>query len=80
MTFISAVFATGSRDGSLILWDTRSSTKCSRLPATQHPDQTICPPHSQKKKQLNDASQSSSVTGVIFQDDNTLISSGSYDQ
>ncbi|KAL0273431.1 UNVERIFIED_CONTAM: hypothetical protein PYX00_006093 [Menopon gallinae] len=83
----TSVFATGSRDGSLILWDARCSRKCSKLPVSHLPDQVIYFAAStsrfdfKKKGSPPKASpHSCSVTGLVFQNDNTLISSGSAEQ
>lgn len=78
------MFATGSRDGSLILWDTRSCKKSSEIPIK--PDQIIPSAAGtsafvpKKRYCPKEASQPNSVTGLTFQSDNTLISSGSTDQ
>lgn len=87
MFYISAVFVTGSRDGSLILWDARCSRKCSKLPVSHLPDQIIyfaanTSKFDFKKKgnPLEHPPNSCSVTGLVFQNDNTLISSGSAEQ
>ncbi|KAK6619282.1 hypothetical protein RUM44_003664 [Polyplax serrata] len=84
----TAVFATGSRDGSLMIWDARAQKKCATF--THHvPDQIISsgagasPVGTKcgtKKPGLSlELLNCKSVTGLVFQNDNTLISCGSLD-
>lgn len=75
----SAVFATGSRDGAIMIWDIRANHN--GLPK---PDNTIFGAHkvkvpsistkqsSSKKSQQNSVMQS--VTSLVFQDDYNLLS------
>lgn len=85
----SAVFATGGRDGAILIWDTRA---VSNLGSTQRADNCIYSGHaggpgtpvSQRKRtartpKLCPTATSSSITGLVFQDDNTLISCGAGD-
>ncbi|XP_017779960.1 PREDICTED: protein lethal(2)denticleless [Nicrophorus vespilloides] len=81
----SSIFATGSRDGSIRVWDTRSIQASNLIAAS---DRVIQHSHCKTtpttwKKRLNYSSSSvsaaNSVTGLVFQNDNTLISCGSGD-
>lgn len=85
----SAVFATGGRDGSILIWDTRATLNLDLMPRA---DNCILSGHaggpgtplSHRKKtrhtpKLNPNVSSSSITGLVFQDDHTLISCGAGD-
>ncbi|XP_033226127.1 protein lethal(2)denticleless [Belonocnema kinseyi] len=73
----NAVFATGARDGVIMVWDTRANHG-----VNPKPDNCMMNAHaigkslsnSAKKKCLTPASRSQSITGLAFQDDFTLIS------
>ncbi|CAH0561463.1 unnamed protein product [Brassicogethes aeneus] len=77
-------FATGGRDGDIILWDVRTSTE-----VMGHPDKVIHSAHvakthhhtpSRRKKCMTSTrSGVKSVTGLVFQNENTLISCGAGD-
>ncbi|XP_032685046.1 protein lethal(2)denticleless isoform X2 [Odontomachus brunneus] len=69
-----AVFATGARDGVIMIWDIRA--KHLHQP---RPDNCIMYGHPngstfKKRRKLLQPSRSQSITGLIFQDDFTLIS------
>lgn len=80
-----SVFATGARDGNIIVWDTRTDVGS----FIGKPDRVISNSHSAgrktgtKRKCFCSPSTSSvgnkSVTGLVFQDDNTLVSCGAGD-
>ncbi|XP_023297459.2 protein lethal(2)denticleless [Lucilia cuprina] len=84
----SSVFATGGRDGAIIIWDTRANLN---LDMTPRADNCIYSGHvggpgtpvSQRKRsrtpKMPPNTTSSSVTGLAFQDENTLISCGAGD-
>lgn len=86
----TSTFATGGRDGTIIVWDTRAK---SQVCACLHDCQTILPEkviHNShhvthkvitpkgktKKNQLNTISGANSVTGLVFRDVGTLVSCG----
>lgn len=84
-----AVFATGARDGAIFVWDTRANFNLSYI--TQ-PDRIISNSHnipntpgsgSKFKKRLvplvTNVSGANSVTGLVFQNDMSLISCGAGD-
>lgn len=82
-----AVFATGSRDGSIYFWDTRTKVSNDYI---KKPDILIFNSHnvphtpsSKSKKKFpvrnRNISATDSVTSIVFQDDNTLISCGAGD-
>ncbi|KYQ59902.1 Protein lethal(2)denticleless [Trachymyrmex zeteki] len=70
-----AVFATGARDGFIIIWDVRANHN-----DHPKPDNCIANAHSYggfsntKKKSHTQPSRAHSITGLVFQDDFTLIS------
>lgn len=89
----SSVFATGGRDGSIYVWDTRSNCAGGYFSFYRNvnlPDRTIQQSHkvvnkpgtpsSKTKKKISETgtgvSGANSVTGLVFQDENTLISCG----
>ncbi|RZC33981.1 WD40 domain containing protein [Asbolus verrucosus] len=81
-----SVFATGGRDGNIIVWDTRTDVgsfigKADRTIFNSHNTKTT--PSKTRKKCVclspSTASSAKSVTGLVFQDDNTLISCGAGD-
>ncbi|XP_076297342.1 WD40 domain-containing protein denticleless [Lasioglossum baleicum] len=71
-----AVFATGARDGSIMLWDIRANHH------GQHkPDNCIANAHyvgfignMRQRRAINRASRAESITGLAFQDDVNLLS------
>lgn len=85
----SAVFATGGRDGSILIWDTRARHSLDLVPRADNcimsghaggPGTPIS--HRKKTRQtpkLPPYASSSSITGLVFQDDQTLISCGAGD-
>ncbi|XP_011292610.1 protein lethal(2)denticleless [Musca domestica] len=84
----SSVFATGGRDGAIIIWDTRANLNVDMTPRA---DNCIYSGHvggpgtpvSQRKRsrtpKMPPNTTSSSITGLAFQDENTLISCGAGD-
>lgn len=72
---IEAVFATGARDGCIMIWDIRANHNCQ-----PRPDNCIANAHSTsstgntKRRSYTQASRAQSITGLVFQDDFTLIS------
>ncbi|XP_072383447.1 protein lethal(2)denticleless [Diabrotica undecimpunctata] len=80
----SSVFATGGRDGNIILWDTRTSTnsfvgKADGIINNSHVAKIFTPSKSRKKFNTPTKSGIKSVTGLVFQENNTLISCGAGD-
>lgn len=84
-----AVFATGGRDGAILIWDSRATLNVDMIPKA---DNCIYSGHSGgpgtpqsfKKKARNTPKlqanvASSSITGLAFQDDYTLVSCGAGD-
>lgn len=84
-----AVFATGGRDGAILIWDSRATLNVDMIPKA---DNCIYSGHSGgpgtpqsfKKKarhtpKLQANVSSSSITGLAFQDDYTLVSCGAGD-
>ncbi|XP_037945261.1 protein lethal(2)denticleless [Teleopsis dalmanni] len=84
----SSVFATGGRDGAIIIWDTRAALSVDMTPRI---DNCIFSGHaggpgtpvSRKKRhhtpKLAPNTSTSSITGLAFQNTNTLISCGAGD-
>lgn len=91
----SAVFATGGRDGSILIWDTRAALS---VEMASRADNCIFSGHAgghagpgtpvshrkrtgsrQNTPKVPANVSSSSITGLVFQDDNTLISCGAGD-
>ncbi|CAL1682833.1 unnamed protein product [Lasius platythorax] len=70
-----AVFATGARDGFIMIWDIRANHT-----DQPKPDNCIANAHSigstrnTKRKANSQASRAQSITGLVFQDDFTLLS------
>ncbi|EDW85600.1 uncharacterized protein Dwil_GK23072 [Drosophila willistoni] len=84
-----AVFATGGRDGAILIWDIRANLNMdltSRVDNCIYSGHTGGPgtPMSQRKQRtrtpkMASANTSSSITGLAFQDNDTLISCGAGD-
>lgn len=70
-----AVFATGARDGFIMIWDIRANHSANQQPK---PDNCIANAHSiggtGNARRKSQASRAHSITGLVFQDDFTLIS------
>ncbi|XP_025265916.1 protein lethal(2)denticleless isoform X1 [Camponotus floridanus] len=69
-----AVFATGARDGFIMIWDIRANHS-----DQPKPDNCIANAHSvgntgKRRKVHSQASRAQSITGLVFQDDFTLLS------
>uniref|UniRef100_A0A1A9V2T0 Uncharacterized protein n=1 Tax=Glossina austeni TaxID=7395 RepID=A0A1A9V2T0_GLOAU len=87
-----SVFASGGRDGAIIVWDTRADlTSFDLTRIASRPENRICSGHVggpatpiSTRRRLHtkvptNTPSSSSVTGLVFQDTNTLISCGAGD-
>ncbi|KAL7737796.1 hypothetical protein ACLKA6_006184 [Drosophila palustris] len=85
-----AVFATGGRDGAILIWDIRANLNMdltSRVDNCIYSGHTGGPgtPQSQRKQRTrtpkvpSNSNTSSSITGLAFQDNDTLISCGAGD-
>uniref|UniRef100_A0AAG5DFV4 WD repeat-containing protein 55 homolog n=1 Tax=Anopheles atroparvus TaxID=41427 RepID=A0AAG5DFV4_ANOAO len=84
-----AVFATGGRDGAIIIWDVRAHLGANMLPRADnciysgHAGGPGTPASHRKRTRhtpkIPAQGCSSSITGLVFQDDNTLISCGAGD-
>lgn len=80
------VFATGARDGRILIWDVRASNQPT---VVVKPDNCLAnchslsftpkTPSSHSKRARLDPHRAISVTGLVFQDDQTLISCGECD-
>nr|CAI5849352.1 unnamed protein product [Callosobruchus analis] len=80
----TSVFATGGRDGNIIIWDTRTDVssfvgKADRTITNSHTAKVFTPTKSKKKLTSPTLSSVKSVTGLVFQENNTLISCGAGD-
>ncbi|XP_053676088.1 protein lethal(2)denticleless [Anopheles nili] len=85
----SAVFATGGRDGAIMIWDIRAQPGMDMLPRADncifsaHAGGPGTPASHRKRSRLTPKIPaqgcSSSITGLVFQDGNTLISCGAGD-
>ncbi|XP_068632615.1 protein lethal(2)denticleless [Battus philenor] len=80
-----SVFATGARDGHILLWDIRASNqpnvilKPDNCLMNCHSSFTPKTPGSHGKRPRLDNHRATSITGLVFQDDLTLISCGECD-
>eukprot|EP00118_Oscarella_pearsei_P020067 m.216254 g.216254 ORF g.216254 m.216254 type:complete len:531 (+) comp39855_c1_seq7:55-1647(+) len=83
----SNVFVSGSRDGSIKVWDVRCSEKMGRTSsALTIPDAHVTYPQSRsyvkpvkrihKRRRVSTGDQSKSVTSTLFLQENTIVSSG----
>ncbi|XP_041988281.1 protein lethal(2)denticleless [Aricia agestis] len=81
-----SVFATGARDGHILIWDIRASS--TQPLVIQKPDNCLMnchasftpkTPGSHGKRPRIDNQRAISITGLVFQDDTTLISCGEWD-
>ncbi|XP_050299207.1 protein lethal(2)denticleless isoform X2 [Anthonomus grandis grandis] len=82
----SSVFASGSRDGNIILWDTRTDLnsfigKADCTIMNSHAGKDVNTPSKNKKKYnaMMASSGIKSVTSLVFQNENSLISCGAGD-
>ncbi|XP_013408542.1 denticleless protein homolog [Lingula anatina] len=80
------IFSSGSRDGHIMLWDTRCSKKDGSIPSVNivrnaHlTTSSGSTPKPKKRTKLGPAQDSQqSVTSVLFQDENHLVSAGAVD-
>ncbi|KAK1126432.1 hypothetical protein K0M31_005069 [Melipona bicolor] len=71
-----AVFATGARDGTIMVWDIRANhceyPKPDNCIANAHDIGTIS--NARQRRTISYGSRAQSITGLVFQDDFTLIS------
>ncbi|VVD03299.1 unnamed protein product [Leptidea sinapis] len=80
-----AVFATGARDGHILVWDVRASNQVAVVLKPDnclmncHSSFTPKTPGSHSKRPRLDNHRPISITGLVFQDDSTLISCGECD-
>ncbi|XP_075386214.1 denticleless protein homolog [Tenrec ecaudatus] len=87
--FQTAVFCTGGRDGNIMVWDTRYNKKdgyyrqVNQISGAHNTSDKQTPSKPKKKQNLKGLAPSvdfqQSVTVVLFQDENTLISAGAVD-
>nr|CAH0108023.1 unnamed protein product [Daphnia galeata] len=79
----SSLFASGSRDGTIMVWDARESIhlKAENVIKNAHPVQGLTEVKTSRTKKRTTPSTcvSSSVTSVLFQNDHTLFSAGAAD-
>ncbi|XP_063822865.1 protein lethal(2)denticleless [Ostrinia nubilalis] len=79
------VFATGARDGHILVWDIRTNSqpavilKPDNCLMNCHSSFTPKTPGSHSKRPRIDTHRATSITGLVFQDDSTLISCGECD-
>ncbi|KAL0831664.1 hypothetical protein ABMA28_002436 [Loxostege sticticalis] len=79
------VFATGARDGNILVWDVRTNSqptvilKPDNCLMNCHSSFTPKTPGSHSKRPRIDNHRATSITGLVFQDDLTLISCGECD-
>ncbi|CAH0406758.1 unnamed protein product [Chilo suppressalis] len=79
------VFATGARDGHILIWDIRANSQPSVILKPDncllncHSSFTPKTPGSHSKRPRIDNHRAISITGLVFQDDSTLISCGECD-
>ncbi|GBP48808.1 Protein lethal(2)denticleless [Eumeta japonica] len=80
-----SVFATGARDGHILVWDIRANNQPS---VVLKPDNSLMnchscftpkTPGSHTKRSRIDNHRATSITGLVFQDDMTLVSCGECD-
>lgn len=71
-----AVFATGARDGCIMIWDVRASHLERRKPdnCIVNAHNVGVPSNVRQRKTIGHVSKAQSITGLAFQDDFTLIS------
>ncbi|XP_038214997.1 protein lethal(2)denticleless [Zerene cesonia] len=80
-----AVFASGARDGHVLVWDVRSAPNPAQILKPDnclmncHASFTPKTPGSHSKRPRLDTHRAISITGLVFQDDLTLISCGECD-
>ncbi|XP_050325833.1 protein lethal(2)denticleless [Bactrocera neohumeralis] len=84
----SSVFATGGRDGAIIIWDTRANLNVDLTPRADNciysghvggPGTPVSHRKRTRTPKMTPSATSSSITGLAFQDENTLISCGAGD-